>query len=105
MIPVSVRITDGQMQPVFTEPWSQIWTTHWTEGGAAFIMTGRQNRSTDNNQLWRIAYPSGEVTRLTDDFNDYYGVSVSNQAGSAGSELTSVILKRTVQLWLKVSKG
>ena len=99
MQPVAVRLSDGQMQSIFTAPWSQIWTTQWIEGGAAFIMTGRQNTSTDNNQLWRIAYPGGEVTRLTDDFNDYYGVSVSNQAGSAGRELTSVILKRTVQLW------
>lgn len=98
-MPVSVRLGDGQMQPIFSEPWSQIWTTQWVEGGAAFIMTGRQNRSTDNNQLWRVAYPGGEIMRLTDDFNDYYGVSVTNQTGSAVSELTSVILKRTTQLW------
>ncbi|CAN5697887.1 hypothetical protein BH24ACI2_BH24ACI2_00770 [soil metagenome] len=99
MLPLSIRISDGQTQPVFKEPWGQIWTTHWVEGGSAFIMTGRQDRSIDNNQLWHVAYPSGEVTRLTHDFNDYYGISVSEQTDDAGVELTSVILKRTTQLW------
>lgn len=99
MLPVAIRVSDGQTQPVFKEPWGQIWTTHWVENGKAFIMTGRQDRSIDNNQLWRVAYPSGEVKRLTNDFNDYYGVSVSEQANGAGVELTSVILKRTTQLW------
>lgn len=99
MLPLAIGISDGQTQPIFKEPWQQIWTTQWVEGGAAFIMTGRQNRSTDNNQLWRVAFPGGEITRLTDDFNDYYGVSVSNQANGAGIGLTSVILNRTSQLW------
>ena len=99
MIPLAIRVSDGQTQPVFAEPWGQIWSTQWVENGTAFIMTGRQDRSIDNNQLWHVAYPSGEVTRLTDDFNDYYGVSVSNRVNSTGVELTSVILKRTSQLW------
>lgn len=62
-------------------------------------MTGRQNRSTDNNQLWRVAYPSGETTRLTDDFNDYYGVSPAVRETGAVVELASVILSRRSQLW------
>ncbi len=99
MIPVTIRVSDGQAQPVFSEPWGQIWTTKWVEGGAAFIMTGRQDRSIDNNQLWHVAYPGGEITRLTNDFNDYYGVSVSERKDSAAVELISVILKRTTQLW------
>ena len=99
MLPVTIRISDGQTQPVFAEPWGQIWSTQWVENGTAFIMTGRQDRSIDNNQLWRVAYPSGEITRLTDDFNDYYGVSISERTNGTGVDLTSVILKRTTQLW------
>lgn len=99
MLPLAIRVSNHQMQPIFKEPWSQIWTTQWIENGSAFVMTGRQDRSTDNNQLWRVAFPSGEVTRLTNDFNDYYGVSVSSRANGASVELTSVILNRTTQLW------
>jgi serine/threonine protein kinase len=99
MQPLAVSVADGQTQPVFKESWEQIWTTHWVENGSAFIMTGRRDRSTDNNQLWRVAYPGGELTRLTNDFNDYYGVSVSNQANDANAELTTVILNRKSQLW------
>ena len=100
MLPMAIRVSDAQTQPVFKNSWSQIWTTQWVEDGRAFIMTGRQDRSTDNNQLWRVAYPSGEVTRLTNDFNDYYGVSASNRADDRTEvELTSVILSRKSQLW------
>lgn len=99
MLPLAIRVSDNRAQPVFREPWSQIWTTQWIADGGAFVMTGRRDRSTDNNQLWRVAFPSGEVKRLTNDFNDYYGVSVSNRDGGAGVELTSVILNRKSQLW------
>ena len=99
MIPMLIRVSDARAEPVFAEPWSQIWTTEWENGGKSFVMTGRPDRSTDNNQLWRVALPNGEITRLTHDFNDYYGVSAA-RADGAGSELTSVILNRTARLWL-----
>jgi len=99
MVPLAIRISDGQTQPVLKEPWAQIWTTQWLGDGKAFVMTGRPDKTTDNNQIWRVGFPNGEVTRLTDDFNDYFGVSVTNNSSGREVEITSVILNRTSQLW------
>ena len=105
MLPVAFQVSDGSSRPVLSEPWLQIWWTRWVKGGSAFVMTGRRDGTTDNNQLWLVTYPGGEVTRLTNDFNDYFGVSVSETTDSSGVELTSVILSRTSQLWKMNIKG
>ncbi|MDQ3710778.1 MAG: serine/threonine-protein kinase [Acidobacteriota bacterium] len=99
MVPLALRISDGRAQPILKESWAQIWTTQWLSDGKAFVMTGRPDKTTDNNQIWRVGFPDGEVTRLTDDFNDYFGVSVTNGSSGKAVEMISVILNRTSQLW------
>jgi serine/threonine protein kinase/tricorn protease-like protein len=99
MVPLVIRVSDGQTQPVLKEPWAQIWTTQWLGDGKAFVMTGRPDKTTDNNQIWRVGFPGGEITRLTDDYNDFFGISVTNNSSGKAFEITSVILNRTSQLW------
>lgn len=99
MLPLAISVSDGQTQPVLKEPWKQIWTTQWLGDGKSFVMTGRPDITTDNNQIWRVGFPDGEITRVTDDFNDYFGVSVMNSSNGGAVEMTSVILNRTSQLW------
>ncbi|MBA2493697.1 MAG: PD40 domain-containing protein [Acidobacteria bacterium] len=71
----------------------------WLADGRGFIVTGRHNRTYDNKQLWLVTYPSGEVTRLTNDYNDYYGVSVNKNSDGKTAQIATIILHRTTQLW------
>ncbi|MGA2697088.1 MAG: hypothetical protein ABSE92_13575, partial [Terriglobales bacterium] len=49
---------------------------NWNTQGSGFLvsMSGQENGMP---QLWTVAYPSGEKTKLTDDFVGYQGVSVA----------------------------
>jgi len=49
---------------------------NWNTQGTGFLisMSGQDNGSP---QLWTVAYPTGEKTRLTDDFVGYQGMSIA----------------------------
>ncbi len=99
VVPVAIRAASGVAEPIFKEPWAEIWHTAWLGDGSGFIMSARADSSYDNKQLWFVAYPGGKVTRLTDDFNDYYGVSVARKASVEEYQVATIILERAAQLW------
>jgi serine/threonine protein kinase/Tol biopolymer transport system component len=98
-VPTVIRVADGAVTPVLTQPWAEIWQTDWLPDGSGFILTGRPDNSFENKQLWLVSYPNGELTRLTNDFNDYYGVSVARQSDGGGFQVATMILERTANLW------
>jgi serine/threonine protein kinase len=52
-------------------------------------------------QLWRLSYPEGKLTRLTNDLNDYVGVSVSGD----GDQLVTAQRKKRARLWIGNADG
>lgn len=48
----------------------------WLGDGSGLLITAKE-KSGEPYQIWRIAYPSGEATRITQDFNDYESISLS----------------------------
>lgn len=99
VIPLAFDLNKQQAAPVFTQPWEEIWQLDWVGDGKGFVVTGREDKSYDNKQLWYISYPEGEVTRITNDFYDYFGVSVARRSDSRDLTIASVILNRTAPLW------
>ena len=99
VLPIAINVADGSAKPVFNEAWEEIWQMDWLPDGSAFVLAGRTDRTYDNKQLWRVDFPSGEITRITDDYNDYFGVSVARGAGETGRRLMSLVLQRNSQLW------
>lgn len=87
----------GKAEKFFAEPWEEIWHLDWLPDMSGFVLSGRQNRTYDNKQLWLVSYPGGEIKRLTEDYKDYYGVSVSTVNGN--THLSTIVLNRVAQLW------
>jgi serine/threonine protein kinase len=48
----------------------------WFSDGSGFLFTGRESQNSPS-QIWRALYPSGEIQKVTNDFNDYYDCSIS----------------------------
>jgi len=46
----------------------------WSADGHSFIASANDG---SNFQIWRIDYPSGEAHRITNDLNNYLGISIS----------------------------
>ena len=48
----------------------------WRKNGEEIVVSAKENDSSPI-QLWLVAYPSGDVSRLTNDFTNYQGVSLT----------------------------
>ena len=95
--PFVFDIESGKTERIFNDSWEEIWHLDWLPDMTGFIFSGRQTKIYDNKQLWFVSYPDGVVKRLTDDYNDYYGVSISSKDG--GFQLSTIVLNRVAQLW------
>lgn len=51
----------------------------WLADGSGLLVTAKE-KAGEPYQIWRIAYPSGEAWRVTSDFNNYEGISLSQDS-------------------------
>lgn len=80
---LEVVVADGSSRPVGEHKWRVISGLDWLSDGSALIISGVEPGSgTDQMQIWRLAYPSGQVRRITNDLNSYAGVSLSADSSS-----------------------
>ena len=75
--------------------WLSLGSLAWTADGSALLVSAVERGGT-NRQLWRIAYPGGAVTRITNDLANYDGVSLSSD-----SRLLVTVLSETLStIWI-----
>jgi eukaryotic-like serine/threonine-protein kinase len=80
----------GTETPFTSRTWPYIVQPKWLKDGSRLII-GALERSSRNFQLWRLAYPTAEVDRITDDYNDYEGVSVTDDGAALVTVQKSLI--------------
>jgi serine/threonine protein kinase/Tol biopolymer transport system component len=84
--------TEGE-STIVSGLWSEVNRIAWLNDGSGLIVAAGEPAARVS-QLWRVSYPSGDVTRITHDQFDYRGVSLtsdSNRLMSIRSEATSNI--------------
>ena len=67
----------------------------WMRQGDGLIITA-QEAQRGPNQLWHVRYPGGEVERITNDLNNYNGVSLS----ADGSTIATVQSQTSSSIWV-----
>jgi serine/threonine protein kinase/Tol biopolymer transport system component len=98
---VEVRLADGMEKPIGSRRWSVTsGATDVLHIGAAWasnssIVMVARDRDTSPLQIWQLTYPSGEVRRVTNDSNDYHGVSVSADSNA----LVTVQIEQDSAIW------
>lgn len=63
--------------------------------GSGFLISAIEQMS-GPSQIWQISYPTGEVHRITNDLNDYLGVSLTKDS----SVLVTVQSQVTSNIWI-----
>jgi Tol biopolymer transport system component len=71
----------------------------WLDGQSIVISSRAQAGAPQ--QLWRMAYPGGERTRITNDLNDYDGVSVTGDV----DVLATALSEKHTALWVNNVDG
>ncbi len=92
---VTVDINTGAVKEISSHRWPFVQQVAWTQQGAGLIITA-QEAQRGPNQLWHMGYPSGEVERITNDLNNYNGVSLS----ADGATIATVQSKTSSSVWV-----
>jgi len=92
---VEVQVETKQEKRISSREWSQIQQVAWLSDGSALMLTAR-SQSSGQTQVWQVAYPSGEVRRVTNDLNSYTSVSLT------ADSRTMAVVQRAVQsdIWV-----
>jgi serine/threonine protein kinase len=91
-----VTVADGRVQEVPQTPPGQV---TWIDDSS--LLQARATSQGASSQLWRLAYPSGEASRLTNDL-DGYGYT-SEIAG--GDRFAAVHSEERVDIWIGDGDG
>ncbi|HXI04343.1 MAG TPA: hypothetical protein VNI57_14320, partial [Candidatus Saccharimonadales bacterium] len=92
---LSVDVGSGRTDPLGASTWRRIRSVQWLPDGSGLLVVGRAEMG-DRNQIWRLS-PSGErAARITNDLNDYGGLSLT----ASGDRLVTVQNGGFGNLWI-----
>ncbi len=94
---VEVQVADSIMKPITAQGWNFIRRIDWLPDKSGLLILGADKTSAFfNQQIWLISYPDGEARRITTDFNNYVGMSLSADSGA----LAVVQANRLSNIWV-----
>jgi Tol biopolymer transport system component len=91
----AVDVDSGSTRTIGTQRWRAIGDIEWMPDGQGFIMSAAEPAAT-SPQIWHMDYPTGGARRVTNDLNNYIGVSLSDD----GRSIATVQAENTSNLWV-----
>ncbi|MDQ3011223.1 MAG: protein kinase [Acidobacteriota bacterium] len=92
---VAVNVSDGTSKELTRHLWSNVGRVAWTGDGKGILMAAREP-GTLGRQVWLASYPDGKLARVTNDLNDYRGVTASTDI----STIAAVQINQISNLWV-----
>jgi len=71
----------GPERRIGTRTWYVVVPLEWMPDGRGLVAMAAEERG-DPYQLWYVSYPGGDARRITNDLNNYGGVSLTEDAGA-----------------------
>ena len=94
---VEVQVADGTVKTIAAQGWHFIRRIAWLPDKSGLLILGADKPSSrSNQQIWRISYPGGEARRITNDFSDYVGMSLTADSNA----LAAVQSSRLSNIWV-----
>ncbi len=94
---VEVNVSDGSVKLVTGKGWYEIKRVAWLRDKSGLLILAADKSSAYHaQQIWHVSYPEGEARRITTDFNNYVGMSLT--ADSAA--LATVQSNRISNIWV-----
>jgi eukaryotic-like serine/threonine-protein kinase len=90
-----VNIADGSTKPLTKQKWLGIAGLKWLADGSGLIMLATSGQQFVN-QIWHLSYPMGEARQLTNDLNNYLGMSLARDSGA----LAVVQSEQSANIWV-----
>ena len=74
------QVADGAAKPLTAQRWLRASRLAWLADGSGLLMLATPGQSFVY-QIWHLSYPEGEARQLTNDLNNYTGLSLAADAG------------------------
>ncbi len=94
----TIEVDGGGESTITSGRWSEIARVAWSKNGGGLIVAASEPTS-HSSQLWKVAYPSGEVTRITKDLSDYRSPSLTKD----GNRLFGIQSEALSNIWVASS--
>jgi Tol biopolymer transport system component len=89
------QVADGTIRPLTSRRWFRISALAWLSDGGGLLMLATPQQQ-NVRQVWHLSYPEGAAHRLTNDLNDYDGMSLT-----ADSNTLAVVKSETqANVWI-----
>lgn len=89
----AIDVATGAQRIIGKQRWANISSATWLPDGKAIVLTGAAD-FTSRSQVWLQPYPDGDPVHITNDLNQYEGVTVT----SDGSTIALVRRERDMDL-------
>lgn len=94
---VEVNAENGSMEQISKQGWYEIKQLAWMPDKSGLLVIGAEKASDfHTQQISYMAYPTGELRRVTTDFNNYFAMSLT----ADGKSLTAVQGSRISNIWI-----
>jgi serine/threonine protein kinase len=93
---VAVSTTDGSEKPIGSQRWWSVGRIAWLADASGLVITAREQAQGTPKQILQLSYPQGETHRISNDLNDYGGISLTADA----SALVTVQSTQVSNIWL-----
>jgi serine/threonine protein kinase/Tol biopolymer transport system component len=91
---VVVRVEDGKQETLGSTGW-EVDSLAWRPDGRGLLLSAFKYGASDSRQIWAVAYPGGESRRITNDTNNYAGLSSTRD----GLLVSALRQSRVANLW------
>ena len=89
------QVADGSTKPLTTQRWFRVSRLAWLSDGSGLLMLAPPGQRF-GAQIWFLSYPEGEARQLTNDLNNYTGMSLA-----ADSDTLAVVQSETqASIWV-----
>ena len=94
---IEVPVEGGPERVLTAQRWYQIQRLAWLSDGSGLLMTAAEQASdTRSRQIWHLSYPGGEARKITNDLNNYTGISLNADS----SVLVTVQENQATDIWV-----
>lgn len=94
---VEVPAGGGNERPITSHKWTgAVYRPIWLKDGSGLVVNASE--ATSPTQLWRLSYPDGAVTRITNDLTDYGTSSFGLTADS--STIVTIASEQSTKIWV-----
>jgi TolB protein len=76
---MGVSVEDGSQLPLTSKRWTHVGQPAWLADGSGLLVTASES-ATAPVQVWNVTLLSGEATRVTNDLNNYYDLSLTRDS-------------------------